>query len=327
MANQGASRVGEGDLHCVVATVNCGPVSLRRDLEAVREGGIHSFFVTVAALEDTAQAMLLLSQWRRTLADPSLPARLCTSVSELQRAKAESVAGVVFHFQGTEPLHGSVDLLEPFANLGLRVLQLTYNYRTHAGDGCFEPEDAGLSLYGRRLVDEACRRRIALDITHAGTRTSLDILERSALPVLATHANARALCDSPRNLTDEVIKAAAASGGVIGLCAFRAFVAADPEPTIDDLVRHAAHIAELVGPQHVGLGWDFAESSEEDFEFWGYDERYYPRPPWTWPHGLQSVADTGNIVPALSRAGFSATEIAGVMGGNFLRALTTIWGA
>ncbi len=302
------------------------PASLGKDLPGLRGAGIDAVLVTVASLEDTGQALLRTAQWRRAITGAGEQASLWTSPAQLAGA-ARGPLGVVLHFQGTEPLRGSVDLLDAFAGLGLRVMQMTYNYRTMAGDGCCEPADSGLSAYGARLAEAAVRLGVTLDVSHAGNRTSLDIIGKAGAPVIASHANARAVCDSPRNLSDDVIKGIAASGGVIGLCAFRTFVSDRPHPTIDDLVSHARYIADLTGPEHIGLGWDFADESEEEYDFYGYDERYYPRPPWTWPAGLGWFQDTPNIIPALRTAGFSDQEIDGIIGGNFLRAFGQTWPA
>jgi membrane dipeptidase len=234
---------------------------------------------------------------------------------------------VVLHFQGAGPLCAGAELAGAFARLGVRVMQPTCNYRGLAGDGCCEPEDAGLSRFGRTLIGAMNQHRIAVDIAHAGIRTSLDAIGCSTRPVIASHANARAACDHPRNLPDEVIKAVAASGGVIGLCAFPSFVSADRPPTLDQLIDHAVHIAGLVGAGQVGPGLDFAEEGEEEYDFYGYDERYYPRPPWVWPRGIEWLHQCRSISPALQARGFTADEAAGIMGMNFLRVLTAIWGS
>jgi hypothetical protein len=105
------------------------------------------------------------------------------------------------------------------------------------------------------LIGAMNQHRIAVDIAHAGIRTSLDAIGCSTRPVIASHANARAVCDHPRNLPDEVIKAVAASGGVIGLCAFPSFVSAGRSPTLDQLIDHAVHIAGLVGPGTSAWAW------------------------------------------------------------------------
>jgi membrane dipeptidase len=318
---------GRDEVCVVAAAPSVTPWSLPRERVALRQGGVDAVFATVASLEDTGQAVTRVAQWLRAGADPGIPAQVATSVAEVRAAKAAGDTAVILHFQGSEPLRAGAELTGAFARLGIRVIQPTYNYRGAAGDGCCEPENGGLSLFGKALVTAMNQHRIAVDIAHAGVRTSLEAIETSTRPVIASHANARAVCEHPRNLPDEVIKAVAASGGVIGLCAFPSFVSAGSQPSLDQLIDHAVHIASLAGPAHIGLGLDFADEREEEYDFYGYDERYYPRPPWVWPRGIEWLHRCKDISPALQARGFSADEAAGVMGTNFLRVLTTIWGS
>lgn len=320
-------RVSRDQMCVVAAAPSVTPWSLRRECAALRQGAVDAVFATVASLEDTGQAVTRVAQWLRAADDPAIPARVATSVEEIHAAKAAGDTAVVLHFQGSEPLRAGAELVGAFARLGVRVIQPTYNYRSPAGDGCCEPENAGLSLFGKALVTAMNQHQVAVDIAHAGVRTSREAIETSTQPVIASHANARAVCEHPRNLPDEVIKAVAASGGVIGLCAFPSFVSARPQPTLDQLIDHAVHIAGLVGPAHVGLGLDFADEGEEEYDFYGYEERYYPRPPWVWPRGIEWLHQCRDILPALQARGFSPDEAAGIMGTNFLRALTAIWGS
>jgi membrane dipeptidase len=311
----------------VAAAPSVTPWSIRRERAALQEGGVDAVFATVASLEDTGAAVTRAAQWLRVDEDPGVPARVATTVAEIRAAKAAGDTAVVLHFQGSEPFHAEAELAGAFARLGVRVIQPTYNYRGAAGDGCCEPENAGLSRFGKALVTAMNQHRIAVDIAHAGVRTGLEAIERSTQPVICSHANARTVCEHPRNLPDEVIRAVAASGGVIGLCAFPSFVSAGPKPALNQLIDHAVHIASLVGAKHVGLGLDFADEGEEEYDFYGYDEAYYPRPPWAWPHGIEWLHQSSDISPALQARGFSPDEATGIMGMNFLRVLTTIWGS
>jgi membrane dipeptidase len=320
-------RVSPDQVCVVAAAPSITPWSIRRERGGLQEGKVDAVFATVASLEDAGQAVIRVGQWLRVHEDPGLPARVAASVAEICEAKAAGDTAVVLHFQGSEPLRAGAEMVGVFARLGVRVMQLTYNYRSLAGDGCCEPANAGLSRFGKTLVAKMNDHRVAVDVAHAGVRSSLDAIEHSTRPVIASHANARAVCDSPRNLPDEVIKAIAASGGVIGLCAFPSFVSAGPAPAVDHLAGHAAYIAELVGAQHVGLGLDFADEGEEEYDFYGYDERYYPRPPWVWPRGIEWLHQARNVAPALQARGFTPAEVTGIMGMNFLRALATIWGS
>jgi membrane dipeptidase len=262
------------------------PRLLATYLPDLRQGGVDAILTTVASLEDCRYAVGALADWHHLAHSGQYPVRLATTVADYRQAKQSGELAVGLHFQGGNPIEGDLDLIDVFHALGVRVFQLTYNARNFIGDGCLEDANAGLSTFGRKAIHRLDDRKIAIDISHVGERTSLEAIELASGPVVATHANARTVCDSPRNLTDEQIGAVAASGGVIGLCGFPAFVSPSPIPTLEQLIDHADYISDLVGSQHVGLGLDFAIEDEDDYDYFGYDPRYYPRPPWTWPIGF-----------------------------------------
>ncbi|GAA4090730.1 dipeptidase [Nocardioides kongjuensis] len=301
------------------------PRTLKAELPRLRAGGVRAALVTVAALETTEVAVAALNEWWRADARPETGARVATTVEQLRAIVAGGELAAVLHFQGTMPLGNDVGMVDAFHRLGVRVMQPTYNHAGLVGDGCLEERDAGLTRFGRDVVRRLQQVGIAVDLSHAGERVCHDVLDQAQAPVIATHANARAVHDSPRNLRDEVIDRIAATGGVIGLCAFPSFVSADPAPTLDQLLDHAVHIAERVGPQHLSLGTDFIDENEDDYDYFGYDERYYPRPPWTWPTGLAWWDEVRNVGPALRSRGFSDDEVSGILGENLLRALDVAW--
>jgi membrane dipeptidase len=281
--------------------------------------------VTTSSLETTEVAIGAINLWHR--AARLAPADVCvvSSVLELRAAVAEGKFAAVIHFQGTVPLGADLELVDGFHRLGLRVMQLTYNYGGLVGDGCLEERDAGLTVFGRQVVQRMQQVGVTVDLAHAGRRTCLDALELARVPMIVSHANARAVHDSPRNLDDEVIKKVAATGGVIGLCPFQSFVSSDRIPTVEQLLDHAVHIADRVGPEHLSLGTDFNNEDEDAFDYYGYDPRYYPHPPWTWPAGISWWDDIANLTPALERRGFSTSEITGILGENLIRALDATW--
>jgi membrane dipeptidase len=302
------------------------PRHVREQLPRLRQGGLDCVLATVASLEPPAEAVGRLGAWWEVHNDADTPVRVCTSVAEIRDAVAADELAVVMHFQGAEPLGSRLDMLDAYAKLGLRVMQVSYNAAGPLADGCLSERDAGLTDLGRNAVRRMESLGIAVDLSHAGDRACRDVLSIASRPVIATHANAKAVCDSPRNLHDDVIDAIGASGGIVGVVAFPTFVASS-EPTLDKLVDHVVHIAGRIGVERVGLGLDFADEDEADFEYYGYDERYYPRPPWVWPAGIAWWEDTADIPAALNARGFSDAEVAGVMGENFLRVLRDIWGA
>lgn len=301
------------------------PRTFKAEAPGLRRGGVQAGLVTTAVLETTEVSIAAVNAWWRASRRAPHEVRVVTSVAELRSVVADGVFAAVLHFQGTAPLGTDVELVDAFHRLGVRVMQLTYNRAGLVGDGCLEERDAGLSAFGREVVDRMQQVGIAIDLAHAGRRVCLQTLEFARVPVIASHANARTVHDSPRNLDDEVIDKIAATGGAIGLCAFPGFVSADPKPTLDQLLDHAVYIADRVGPEHLSLGTDFINENEDDYEYYGYDPRYYPRPPWSWPSGLTWWQDVANLRPALAKRGFSEAEVTGVLGENLLRALDAAW--
>lgn len=251
--------------------------------------------------------------------------KLVESVDDIHAAKAAGKLGIAFHFQGAGPLGYDPRLIAPFYRLGIRWMILAYNVRNPLGDGCHEPSNAGLSMLGAAFVREMNRVGMIIDASHAGKRTSLDIIAASEKPVFFSHSNARALCDHERNIDDEQIRAVGERGGMIGVNSIGAFVSADGRSGPDLIANHIDHIVQLIGPEHVGLGLDVV--FYQDFMLKLYDSgpmmaaRGYPRPPWDdiKPEALPA------LVAALRSRGYDDTTLRNILGGNFLRIAAANW--
>jgi len=132
---------------------------------------------------------------------------------------------------------------------------MAYNRNNRVGGGCHD-DDAGLTAYGRRVLDEMARVGIVACCTHTGHRTAMDVMAHSSRPVIFSHSNPRAMHDHPRNIPDEAMKACAATGGVVGLNGIGIFLG-DNDNSTETLVRHLDYAVQLIGPEHVGLGLDY----------------------------------------------------------------------
>ncbi len=300
------------------------PRDLEKLLPDLRAGEVTTVLATVASIEDSRHALGVLAQWLSLDRQSALPFRIARCRADIDVAHAAGDLAVVLHFQGGDPIEADVNLLDAYHALGVRVIQPTYNARNRLGDGCLERANSGLSKLGRAAIARMNELGIVVDIAHVGRRTSLEVIEASAAPVIASHGNACGVYDSRRNLTDEQIKAVAASGGVIGVCAFPGFVCA-ADANLDRVLDHVDYLASLVGADHVGLGMDFATETEEDYDYFGYEEDTYPRPPWTYPPGIAGFADLRNIGTGLAGRGYTAEQIAGIASGNFLRVFGEVW--
>jgi len=249
------------------------------------------------------------------------------SVADIQRINTQGKIAVLVAFEGAEPWGQDLSTLRLFHRLGLRVVSLTHARRTLFGDGNFENETrGGLSRAGRRAVKEMNRLGIIVDVTHASDQTTWDILETSTKPVIASHSNARVVQNHLRNVTDNMIRAIAAKGGVIGAVAVPSFVT-DGEPTISRWVDHIEHIVSLVGIDHVGVGADFFHYgwsvgaapgiAEAD---WG-PRSGYVRSEFA---GMQSPEDLPGLTAELRKRRFSEGELRKVYRDNYLRVLAAV---
>jgi membrane dipeptidase len=174
---------------------------------------------------------------------------------DIQTAKAGKRIGIVYGCQDTTMLEADLKNLRVFANLGVRIVQPTYNVRNLMGDGCIEKADGGLSKMGYDFVAEMNKLNLLLDLSHAGPRTIAEGIVASKAPMAITHTGCRALVDLPRNTRDSELKALADRGGVAGMY-FMPFLRESGQPHAEDLIRHIEHAVNVCGEDHVGLGTD-----------------------------------------------------------------------
>ncbi|TIT69824.1 MAG: peptidase M19, partial [Mesorhizobium sp.] len=181
--------------------------------------------------------------------------------------------------------------------------------------------------------------RMIVDCSHTGVQTTIDAIEHSSAPVIISHANAKSVYPSPRNISDEMIKAIAGNGGTIGVVGFPGFVSADKRPTIDQFIDHIVHMCDLVGTQHITLGIDYyghqypyAEDRaammmyENALADNSWSPNAYPPPPHIYPAGIETPKSMRALTDALLRRGFEADDIRKIYGENLLRIYETIWG-
>ncbi len=178
-----------------------------------------------------------------------------TDGEHARQAKEENKLGVIMNFQNTEQIKGSLDNLELFYNLGVRIIQLTYNLRNLVGNGCTERTDDGLSWFGLKVVDRMNELGMLIDLSHCGDKTSMDAIEYSKQPCAFTHSFPRALHDHPRGKTDELLKALAEKGGYIGVTAVPWMF---PKRTVNDFVKYIEYLVNLIGIDHIGVGTDWS---------------------------------------------------------------------
>jgi microsomal dipeptidase-like Zn-dependent dipeptidase len=304
-------------------------------LAKVKHSGMTAALHTVCVWESAAEAMEVMIGWRRFYERSNL-LMLGTKAEDVAQAKRTGRVAMYMAWQDIVPLEGRLDLLDAFYLLGLRFVQPTYQRRNLAGDGCGERVQSGLSIFGVDLVKRCNQLRIGLDVSHVSEATTLDIVEHSTAPVMASHVGARALNDNTRNKTDREIKAIAAKGGLIGIVAKSGFLRPDglkTGTTLDDYVDHLQYVCDLVGTDHVCIGTDIADERKYSPEFLAWFNSRFPEntiigsdlnSSKMHPKGLQSPNDLRNITAALVRRGFSDADLRKILGGNMDRVIKHI---
>ncbi len=310
------------------ATPTCGswPSHLQA-LERMRASGYTAVSITVGAdPDDTLTALRRIAQWRRFIQQNADRYQLLQRAADAEEAKASGRLALGFHFQGTTPFDRDVGLVEVFYRLGVRHALMAYNQKNHVGDGCHERTDAGLSRFGLEVVQEMQRLGMLVDCTHSGRQTSLDVFEAASAPVIYSHSNAAALKMHQRNVEDELAKACAATGGVIGVNGIGIFLG-DNDDSSDALFRHLDHWVQLVGPRHVGIGLDsVSEPAVLTAAVQAAASKY--------PAGQSYETSELKVsrpeqVPELTErmvaAGYGDDDVLLILGGNWLRLARDVW--
>ena len=258
---------------------------------------------------------------------------------DLARAKREGRLGVILSFESVEMLEGRLDRLALFRNLGVRVMQLSYNRRSAFGNGVMEPDGGGLTSMGREAVRRMNALGIAIDLSHANEQTTADVIDLSSRPPIVSHGGCSAVHPHPRNKSDAQLQALAARGGVFGVYDLMYLTPPPRQPALEDYMQHMAHAIDVAGEDHVGVGSDqsiepFDTSPTGMQEWMQYVQRRQQagvaapgedRPPYVL--GLNTLRRMEIIADQLLRRGYPARVAEKAMGANFARVLREIWAA
>ena len=213
--------------------------------------------------------------------------------------------GILLGSQDSEHFRSAADV-RAFAGMGQRVSQLTYNSSNALGGGCLSPRDSGLTALGVEIVTAMNRGGMIVDVSHCGSKTTLDAIEASRRTVLITHSNCAALTPGKaRCKSDAAIRALAARGGVLGVTAIASFVTAARPVRFEHVLDHFDHVARIAGVEHVGIGSDGGAL--------GLQKNLAP--------GFGRPDSVYRLTEGLVRRGYSDSQIRGMLGGNFERVL------
>lgn len=309
----------------------------RTMIENARRSGITAMNVTVSG-SDLASTIRRTAPWLENVSRYADVFRQVRTVDELLDAKRTRRVGIVLGFQDTTPYGQDLSAIEVFHQVGVRVVQLTYNGRNLVGDGCLEPGNAGLSAFGRQVVDRLNELGEIVDLSHCGKRTTAEGIAASKAPVGITHTGCNAVARHPRSKDDEELRAMAEKGGVVGIY-LMPFLSPGRVPTTADVIAHVEHALRVAGEDHVGIGSDLSITpiSGSD-EYWSKHREFVARritagiaapaedpdvlfmtPELNSPRRMELIAD------ALAARRHPDRVIEKVIGANWLRLCRDVW--
>ena len=297
----------------------------------MRRGGLIAANCTCSIWEGFVDTMRNIAQWKRWFADNAdliIPVR---TTADIHRAKAEQKTGIILGFQNTSALEDQIGYISLFKDLGVGVIQITYNTQNLAGAGCYEPRDTGLSGFGHEVVAEMNRVGVLCDLSHVGATTSRDVILASKRPAAYTHILPAALKSHPRNKSDEEIRFIADHDGFVGVTMFPPFLARGNEATVNDYIAAIDYVIRIAGEDNVGIGTDFTQDQDNAFfEYICHDKGYGwrvtgPLDEVVNPAGIRTLGEFPNLTAAMERAGWPEGKIRKVMGDNWMRLFAEVW--
>lgn len=280
---------------------------IQLDIGKMRQGGLNAAFFAVDCTRPWGNHLLYLMDalgyFFREVEEFGTDILIAHSASDIERAHAENKLAAILAVENSDALEKSPHVLPLLHRLGVRAMTLTHSTRSWAGDGCEVEGGSGLTGFGRRLVEQLNELGIVVDVSHLNEPGFWDVVKMTDAPFVATHSCCRALCEHPRNLRDEQLKALAEKGGVVGIT-FVPFFVSSTEATLADLLDHIQHAVSVAGIDHVGLGSDFDGGGDL----------------------LTDATQLPEITAGLAGRNYTEADIRKILGGNQLRLLRQIIG-
>jgi membrane dipeptidase len=302
----------------------------RSVFEDMRRGGVTASNCTSCVWENFTETMRNTARWKTRLRENADLITQIYTTEDIHRAKRESKAGIILGWQNSSGIEDRIEYLALFHELGLRIIQLTYNTQNLVGSGCYETRDSGLSDFGRDVLAEMNRLGILCDLPHVGAKTSEDAILASKQRVAYSHCLPAGLKAHPRNKSDEQLRFIADRGGFVGVTMFPAFLKRGPAATVDDYVEAIEYVINLCGEDVVGIGTDFTQEYGRAFFDWITHDKGSGRKLVDFgevlnPEGMRRIGDFPNLTAAMQRHGWPQARIEKVMGGNWLQLLKDVW--
>ncbi|MEM7170409.1 MAG: membrane dipeptidase [Pseudomonadota bacterium] len=293
------------------------------------EGGVSAVHVTITYHEDFRETVQNIEDWNRRFvefADLIMPGR---TADDVELAHSQGRTAIFFGFQNCSPIEDDIGLVEICHQLGARFMQLSYNNQSLLATGCYEAEDPGITRMGKQVIREMNRVGLVVDMSHSAERSTLEAIELSHRPIAITHANPSFWHPALRNKSDDVLRALAKSGGILGFSLYPHHLKNKSDCTLESFCGAIAQAAEMVGVDALGIGSDLCQDQPNSVVEWMRNGRWTldrdygegsksqagfpPQPAW-----FKDNRDFANIAQGLGDVGFAPEEVEKIMGRNWL---------
>lgn len=294
-------------------------------LQRYRDAGVDAVMLNIGfgemGIEEHLRTLAAMRHW---LLQRPREYRLIDSAGDVEAARAAGQLAVGFDIEGANAIGDQLSLVQMYRDLGVRWMLVAYNRNNRAGGGC-QDDDGGLTAFGRELLTEMERVGLQVCCSHTGHRTVHEILETATRPVIFSHSNASAVHAHPRNIPDELIRACADGGGVVGITGIGSFLGSGGDLAAD-FARHVDHVVQLVGPRHVSIGLDYVFDTAELREYLRTMRATFPAE-LGYDGALSMLApeDLPQLVVELLGLGYDDDALALLLGGNLLRLAQAVW--
>ena len=293
-----------------------------------REANLDAVHVTLVYHEDYDEFVQRTKEWKKFFNENSDLIFLGRNFKDIEKANLEKKTAIFFGFQNCSPIEDNIALVEKVHEHGCRFMQLTYNNQSLLATGCYEKNDSGVTNFGREAIKEMNRVGIVIDMSHSAEKSTFDAIEISEKPIAITHANPSFWYKAIRNKSNDLLKALASSGGMLGLSLYPHHLKDGSNCTLENFCEMAAKTAEIMGVKNIGIGSDLCINHPDSVVEWmrngtwtktkNYGEGSKNKPGFPkQPDWFLDARGFNNLEIGLNKIGFNEDETNGILGNNW----------
>ena len=293
-----------------------------------REAKLDAVHVTIVYHEDYKELLKRIEEWNKHFTENSDLIFHGRNYKDIEKAREQNKTAIFFGFQNCSPIEDDINLIEKVHQLGCRFMQLTYNNQSLLATGCYEKIDSGVTNFGKEAIKEMNRLGIVIDMSHSAEKSTFDAIELSEKPIAITHANPLFWHKAIRNKSNDLLKALAESGGMLGLSLYPHHLKDGTNCNLESFCQMTAKTAEMIGVENIGIGSDLCLKQPDKIVEWmrngtwtktkNYGEGSknksgFPKQ----PEWFIDARGFKNLEEGLKKIGFNNTEVEGILGNNW----------